>query len=437
MELILHIGTGKTGSTSIQSLLKSHEKDVMAHGVFFSGYMFDLLSDKPFSWQKNAGTEVFNQLPAEQRKHELEAVLDAAKREAVEKNCTKIIWSNEALCNMPHVASIIESVWDDDVSIIAYLRRNDDYAVSAYKQWGLKHKIHKGELLSFPDFTKVFPVTFHDRLIKWQRKDWQFHLFNYHNCPNVVEHFLAHVSLPLNVEQTSTRKNSDNTLAFLLLKALVNTAEDIPPLEQSFPIDENMTIRDADWFFGKLPTAKDVLEIFESTEDDRQKLNTLLPESQQFNEIPPVFTPYTVKQVKVAYSIVMSLLADKVIKNDEKWKKQYATNSSTAKFKGKVNAHQAHIDVLAKHINRLDASLDRQHHLLSKVDVELSNLRAQLAQSRELTKQLQNYNDYLKSEVHTLHKELVAHNDILSLLTKQSLIKRVVNKVKRMFKIHQ
>ena len=423
MELILHIGTGKTGSTSIQSILKSQSGNAESQGVFYTGYMFDLLSDKKFSWQKNSGTEEFNKLPAEQRKQELEAVLLSAKEEALEKKCDKIIWSNEALCNMPHVAAIIESVWDAEVTIIAYVRRNDNYALSAYNQWGLKHKIYQGELLSFRQFINKFPLTFYERLSHWQKTGWQFNLFNYHNWPNVVDHFLNFIQLSLSIEQDDERQNSDNPLAFLLLKALVNTSTTIPSLQENFSIDRNMTIRDAEWFFQKLPTPEDVLDVFESTAEDRHKLNLLLDEKERFTEKPPSYSPYTLEDVKAAFSSVLSILVDKVIKNDETWNKQYATNESTAQLKGKVYSLEDYIGVLAQRLSKQEKIIGSK-----RPQAEMIGMRSEITR-------LEKANLDLKSELQALHKEVIAHNAILTQLTKNNLLKRILLKVKRVIKV--
>ncbi|NVK57221.1 MAG: hypothetical protein HWE26_16590 [Alteromonadaceae bacterium] len=327
MELILHIGTGKTGSTSIQSVLKDNFDDVSAQGVFFVGYMFDLLSEKRYAWQRHSGTESFNKLPVQQRKKELKDILAAAQKEAIERGCTKILWSNEALCNMPRVAEFIDSIWHDKVTVIAYVRRHDAYAVSAYKQWGLKHKIYSGELLSFSEFTNRFPLTFYDRLIKWQRRSWKYSLINYDKCGNVVDHFLSYTGVSLPAERASARQNTGDSLGSLLFKAIVNTAMNVPPSDTNFTVDSDMTIRDEDWFFDKLPTPEDVDAIFERTREDREKLNSLLVEADHFNEDPPNFRPYTREDVKQAYKVVFSMLVDKVINMDEQWRKQYRANA--------------------------------------------------------------------------------------------------------------
>ena len=408
MELILHIGTGKTGSTSIQATLKNNVCYLETHGIFYVGYMFDLLSDKSYSWQRRSGTETFNRLPEAQRHHELSETLKQAKIEAHSKGCTKLLWSNEALCNMPHVASIIKAVWADQVEIIAYVRRHDDYAVSAYKQWALKHKIHEGELLSFEEFTHRFPLTYYDRLAVWNNEAWQFNIFNYHLNKNIVECFFEYLQVCVPEKSGSERKNANDSLTNLLAKTLINTSDKTPNLNNQFSIGDDYHARDEDWFFDKLPKKEEVESVFEFTMSDRKKVNKLLGESNEFSNEPLDFQPYSREDVADAYKNIYTLVIDKVINNDVKWEKQNKIVSRVTESE-KIN------QILLKKVEYLETLLNKAHHEMNVADSRLEELMKE--------------NANVKILVEDLHSEVVSHNKILTRLTKKERFGRLIRRI--------
>src|SRR3546814_15994242 len=65
-----------------------------------------------------------------------------------------LLWSNESFFDRN--AQILEAfalLRDElDVTVVAYIRRHDSWARSAYMQWGLKHKTYTGRLKSFREW---------------------------------------------------------------------------------------------------------------------------------------------------------------------------------------------------------------------------------------------------------------------------------------------
>ena len=55
MRFIIHLGLGKTGSTSIQHHFRQHFETLQQQGVLYAGLRFETLGKKE-AWQRGAGT---------------------------------------------------------------------------------------------------------------------------------------------------------------------------------------------------------------------------------------------------------------------------------------------------------------------------------------------------------------------------------------------
>lgn len=239
IKLFLHIGTGKTGSTSIQKYLRSARHNLEKNQYYYWGLNLEHAPTKARrTWQRPNGITIIQKMPTKQAIDEItQAVSEALSNTPRDSS---IIWSNESICEMstlfhPAISSILERE-EVSLSIICYVREFVDYIVSAYKQWGIKHKTNKGRIMSFDDW-----VTSNQKFLSYpshvELYDKAFpsclNLFNYDNIDDVVSHFLKICHLPLDVMTTESRKqNTSPKDHSLLVYALCNDLFDEPMLPE-------------------------------------------------------------------------------------------------------------------------------------------------------------------------------------------------------------
>lgn len=137
-KLYLHIGIGKTGTTSIQNLLQANKKN---------------LADKKFFYPNTVQNFqlAINGIP--QMPKEVELLYKKVIIEYNKKNCNTMILSCErfVFCRENYIRKVSEIFKDWDVKIIFYVRKQDNLLLSDFLQ-----KIKAGTLLnpSFDDFFK-------------------------------------------------------------------------------------------------------------------------------------------------------------------------------------------------------------------------------------------------------------------------------------------
>lgn len=140
---ILHIGTGKTGSTTIQNLLAANRDRLMAQGFAYPvspGHRNHLLLAVFASDERRAVRmlRITAQTGSPGFQRERLAVDLGAELAALPDAVHTVIFSSEHLANQ--VASMADAArlkalldtWFDDYRILVYLRRQDEYEVSLY-----------------------------------------------------------------------------------------------------------------------------------------------------------------------------------------------------------------------------------------------------------------------------------------------------------------
>jgi len=199
VKLIVHIGHGKTGSSSIQKTLLNAREDLEARKVKYLGLMLEHARTKPpKSWQHRSGSGFFfGQFPEETAQHELAEVLRTELSQLEKDGYRHAIWSNEWIFERP--ARILPVLVDlaargRNIEIQVYLRRHDKWAVSAYTQWGLRHKTYQGVILPFAEWARRRGARFaryHSLIHPW-RDAFQdkVRVMNFDATGDVTEHFL-------------------------------------------------------------------------------------------------------------------------------------------------------------------------------------------------------------------------------------------------------
>ncbi|WP_257287527.1 hypothetical protein [Endozoicomonas sp. SESOKO2] len=128
--IYLHIGTNKTGTTSIQKQLALHRQLLKKQGILYPTSGQAGSAHYPLSWGLGLGH------PPADYKHTPEHWLNVVN-EIKHSDCEKIILSSEffiLLRNKMHAEIIRDYLSDFDVKIVVYIRRQDKYLESVYSQ---------------------------------------------------------------------------------------------------------------------------------------------------------------------------------------------------------------------------------------------------------------------------------------------------------------
>ena len=198
VKLIVHIGHGKTGSSSIQQTLLSGRDILLIRNSLFWTYAGAWWRVEPSHWQKRSGSDIFFANARDPLTANGEMPFVGVPSQCDRDGVTKAIWSNEWLAPrsgmvLPALQKIAES--GHEIEIQCYVRRHDKWAISAYSQWGLKHKSYDGRVRDFESWMPVFggrSIRFADDIKPWHDAfSDKLKVFNFDAIGDVVEHFLV------------------------------------------------------------------------------------------------------------------------------------------------------------------------------------------------------------------------------------------------------
>ena len=155
MKLILHIGTEKTGTTSIQSFLKLNKEQLNKQNIFIPSSLFQLPSGNQrwittFALEEDTEDEFYNSIGSNvrERKNLIRTKLNIFRKEVSENQKRTCIISSEHLssrCEDIKTISRSKALLDklfDDIFVLIYIRRPIDGATSS-----LSTALRAGEIL--------------------------------------------------------------------------------------------------------------------------------------------------------------------------------------------------------------------------------------------------------------------------------------------------
>lgn len=183
----MHAGQPKTGSSTIQRFLNNNKKTLQKYGYLYEtgkAVNHQLILRKIFS--HDDPHNAFN------------TFMDDQITIAKQKSCEHIIISHEGLFFLQEaLVSSITKRFSEDMRLHVFLRRQDFYLESAWKQWHFKNTHYK----DFDDYARTFKIPnylFH--LEKWSKfipkKSIHVTPFEKRNFPEGIErHFLNSIGI--------------------------------------------------------------------------------------------------------------------------------------------------------------------------------------------------------------------------------------------------
>lgn len=297
--LIVHIGTGKTGSTSVQRYLSDQASALKRAGVLYWGLNLEHTGTESTRcpWQSPEGVGQFQALPDDVALEQLHAALGVAVQTWLDQEQPIAIWSQEAIYTRPQVylraLQQAAARWGLHLRVIAFARNHRDYVQSAYRQWGLRHKHYTGPVLGFRAWCERYEPTlrFAAKLRLWQEQLGEaLVIVDYDACSNVVEEFVLRMLAPLLPAAqcgellaliSAERRNVRPSEPVLLLHAVHNHLHEEPLLPQAFrefwrSLPRTRAMPGGLSWSELLPGPEVVAEICERLRDDQVILADLL-----------------------------------------------------------------------------------------------------------------------------------------------------------------
>jgi hypothetical protein len=292
VNLIWHIGAGKTGTTSIQSTLSQNKQALESQGVRYIGYMLEGARARLYPWQKPSQTEVFHTLNESETEEALEAILREEVEDAQKTGVHTLIWSNESFPGRcEKVFNVLEKLERKyfKLRIIAYVRSYEKWAKSAYLQWGIKHKTYTGELIPFKKWFLTRTHGFYEsfRPIIEQAPD-KITIRNMESVNDVVVDFLSYCNVHFEGIKIFRVYESPKNLEVYLRSIFNNSFEDmVAPDMYDTTVACRIKIGNApeDYLQYLLPSKEDLVSVSEHYKKDKQLLNKFL-ESKNESIIP-------------------------------------------------------------------------------------------------------------------------------------------------------
>lgn len=284
-ELIVHIGAGKTGSTSIQFSLRDAADALARQNVSYMGLMLEKLPEaQTYDWcVQGQPQRYFQSRNAQQTDEELYQVLRGALIRMNDEGITRAIWSNEAfLVQSRRVLPVLSRLAGDGVKIrlVCYVRRHDKRARSAYVEFGLKSKRNTGSLRTFREWADRHPLEYAKNLAPWQAAFPQaLELYNFDTVGDVGAHFTNVIGLK---GIASVRANESPSKALLAAWTVYNDGKQTPTWAGDFrrltrPMQiHEARIRPVPPLGALMPSAADLTGIQDRFRPDMEQINALL-----------------------------------------------------------------------------------------------------------------------------------------------------------------
>jgi hypothetical protein len=133
-QVILHIGAAKCGSTAIQDFLDLNQVALRRNGILVPS--IDMKFDGPVHGNHIMLFEeaITNPTAGMLLQDSIHKLIEDIQGSSI----SKVIISAENISNQPSVIEFLAQCKKVDFTIVCYVRRQDDFLISGWRQWGLK-----------------------------------------------------------------------------------------------------------------------------------------------------------------------------------------------------------------------------------------------------------------------------------------------------------
>ncbi len=222
--LILHVGMGKTGTTSIQRALEINETNLKAQHVEYLGMWLDSINPAFRDWD---GMASFMASSEEERLSACKRFLEVLDEKAANEGTETFILSNEWMSEFsrelaPFLNCLIEH--HVEVTVLLYVRDPFTWLPSAYNQWSVKHKSNPGPLQSYLISARELALCYLYPLEWDERMPGRTIVRSYEAVGNVVADFAETLSLQIHANEL--REHVTETQEDMLLRAFFAASKD-------------------------------------------------------------------------------------------------------------------------------------------------------------------------------------------------------------------
>ncbi len=254
MKIFIHIGFGKTGTTSIQDMFLHNSETFSSIGLYY-----------PKIGLYKSAHHLLSQLPKTKDYTSLiRSNLKNIKTNFLKNKYIKLIISSENLCfSTPELIDAYKEVFNGfDTKIIMYIRRQEDLIPSVYLEWMKNNWDYKKNICSFFYHTKQ-AYDFLLRINNWEkafgRDNIIIRLYNKHLESDICKDFLKIIGIgkiATNLPKFNSNPslspafaniikiiddikiNNDNRI--LLINELIKTGNYMPNIPTNSLINENL-----------------------------------------------------------------------------------------------------------------------------------------------------------------------------------------------------
>ena len=322
MKVIIHVGAGKTGTSSIQKTLGLNRSELNRQGIEYAGLMFEYMVQK-YDWQRASASEVFHSLAPKEAALQVLDIIETNIPTLESQKIHTLIWSNESLFERNEKVILIAEellARNIEVEIIAYIRNYDSWSQSAYKQWGIKHKTYEGPIRSFKNWFAGRHVHFYGPLDRFRNKFPNLlKLKNMDSEKDVVPGFLKLCGITTETVQV-IKANESPSNEELFLRALFNNGvrgKALPNLFENMVLSrkKNLNTDPSSYLEKLMPKSSDMEMVIADSAADKEALDELLT---QYGEEATATCHPNVKSAEVDQGKLITLLSQIVVEQSRR-----------------------------------------------------------------------------------------------------------------------
>jgi hypothetical protein len=298
MKIIVHVGAGKTGTTSIQNTLMVNQKKLNSMGVYYFGVILEYAALIKYEWQSFPAGKLLN--TADERLHrEVVDIFETSIPFFENQGIHTLIWSNESFLNhSKKIIPILQELGNKyEIEIVVYVRQYEAWIQSAYMQWGIKHKTYTGKIKTFREWYSSDKVLFYKKIEPYlQVFPNKVIIKNMGAQKNLVESFL-NVCAITHENMQIVKSNESPSVEELLLRSLFNDKFNdkniLPNLFDKQVLNNShlLSYTPSEYISQLMPNVNDLKKVTSDVEQDRNLLNTLLMNAQEEEFVSDTLNP--------------------------------------------------------------------------------------------------------------------------------------------------